>query len=116
MDWDDLHKERACYWAPLPVGRDGKATYARAIEIMCRWEDGQTEFSMPKAKEGVWTSESSVFTAHPVVKGGYLWYGRLYSATDLDVPHNNPDARRIEMRERTPSVDDPADVEYVAYI
>ena len=115
MDFDSLHSEYACYWAPKPVGRDGKPTYDPAVEIKCRWEDSQIEFSMPKMKEGVWTSGSAVFTSHPVVKGGYVWYGRYSRLVNRFVPHENPDAQRIEIRDRTPSID-AEEVEYIAYI
>lgn len=114
MDFDSLHNQHAVYWAPGPPGIDTKPTYLPAVEIKCRWEDTVVELKDPAAKDGVFQSKTQVFSTVRLRKNGYLWEGTYSNLVDVSVPSKNPEAVRIEMTERTPSVE-ADEVEYIAY-
>lgn len=115
MDFESMHNQYAVYWAPGRLADGGKQTYQAPVELRCRWEDSQLEMKDPRRANGVWMSKSQVFTTVRLDENGYLWEGRLVDINaDTTAPTKNRNAMRVEVVERTPSVDG-TEFEYVAY-
>lgn len=114
MDFESMHNQYAVYWAPNLMKDSGKQTYAAPVELLCRWEDTQLEMKDPKRTNGVWMSKSQIFTTVKLAENGYLWEGRLAAVPFAADPAKNPNSMRIEVVERTPSVDG-TEFEYIAY-
>jgi hypothetical protein len=97
-------RQDAVYWgSPTPDGTGGR-TFAAAVQIKCRWEDGSFVFTNAEGREEVATSQ--VFVASDLDLEGYLYLGGLtwLSAAQRSNPLIAPGAVEIRGRSKDPDV------------
>jgi len=80
--------QTAVYWgSPVPDGYGGY-TYAKPIEIKCRWDDVSKEIMSDNGEQIV--CRAQVLTPTDVKTGGYLYLGSLQNLTLDAADYVNP--------------------------
>lgn len=100
MNIKGKYKQWAVYWAPLGVNDLGNETFDAPVEIRCRWENLQEEYTDYQGIVRI--SKSKVYEIEVLAPGGFLWEGRLADAeTD---PLAMPTASKIGAYNSVPSL------------
>jgi len=97
-------RQDAVYWgSPTPDGSGGR-TFAAAVQIKCRWEEGSFVFTNAEGREDVATSQ--IFVASDLVLEAYLFLGTLANLTAPQKadPLIVPGAVEIRGRSKDPDV------------
>lgn len=95
-------KQYATYWPPASQADDfGKPVYEDAIEIKCRWEDGQEQYTDLKGQIRV--STAIVYVDRDLLIGGVLALGKKKAMTSLVDPFAMAGAREIQTWNKVPN-------------
>jgi len=108
IDWPCVQK--AVYWPPgsestagLNYDDYGQPLYAQAVELNCRWDDGDEEIVMADGTRDL--SRAQVIVDRDVSVRGVLFLGELTDVSDLDNPKENEGAWEIRRVDKNPDID-----------
>jgi hypothetical protein len=86
-------RQKIVYWAPLGADAYGRPTHASPVEVKGRWEDGTDEVI---TADGTNTySSAKVYSATPMLPGGWCMLGTLDEVEDSTFPDNAKESRRV---------------------
>lgn len=95
-------KQKAVYWAPKELDKNGNPVFDEPVEVKCRWTDMQRLYLKPNATQSV--SRCIVLVDRDLLIGGMIWLGKLADVEDQDEPSENKGAYIIEAFNKVPDV------------
>lgn len=95
-------RQKAVYWSNEGTDEDGSTIYGEPIQIKCRWEDLNEEYT-DKAGD-VRISNAKVMVDRALDLGGALWLGTLDDLTSANDPMANEGAYEIKKFNTVPNI------------